>query len=358
MERRNSNIQYNYAQNKAYEVLLKYSDGNLPICPFKIIKKIKNIKLKTYTEFAKELQIDRPELSIEEIKCEFESERGFLKKKGKKKYILCYNELDPPWVIRWTLFHELGHYFLGHLLENNSYLFCNVCTEEYYKEILEKEANCFARHCSSPLPVLSAISEITNFYDYKYLASSLFSMGDKATDFILNHYDKYKKYYDISNYRRLIKIFENKIVEVSNSIFNMLGVDYKISNYFEDENDEDIDNFKKYEHHYPENIMPKIFEDICLELSENKIILLAKTSYKAHYFYIKLIQKEDHEAGIKAVYDIYSDADWEFGYFEYDIIYNVNNASSQYEITKLKEYVNLKEYSKFRVIIEYSKNEE
>ena len=50
MIRTNSHIQYNYAQKKAYEVLLKYSDGVLPIDPFKIVKKINNIELKTYTE--------------------------------------------------------------------------------------------------------------------------------------------------------------------------------------------------------------------------------------------------------------------------------------------------------------------
>ena len=38
MIRTNSHIQYNYAQKKAYEVLLKYSDGVLPIDPFRIIK--------------------------------------------------------------------------------------------------------------------------------------------------------------------------------------------------------------------------------------------------------------------------------------------------------------------------------
>lgn len=81
MERINHTTQYYLAQEKAYEVLLKYSDGSLPIDPFKIIKQIPNIKLMTYTELATELQKKQPLLSIEEIIGSFESERGFLKKK-------------------------------------------------------------------------------------------------------------------------------------------------------------------------------------------------------------------------------------------------------------------------------------
>lgn len=119
MERFDFSTKYHTAQELAYEVLLKYSDGKLPIDPFNIIKKIRNIKLMTYAELATELQKKDPSLSIEEIKKTFESDRGFLMKKGKKKYILAYNEEDSEVVIAWTLFHELGHYFLEHLLEEN-----------------------------------------------------------------------------------------------------------------------------------------------------------------------------------------------------------------------------------------------
>lgn len=166
MDRINSYINYGYAQEKAYEVLLQYTDGTLPIDPFQIIKKTRNITLKTFTQLAKELQKKRPTLSLEEIKLEFESEKGFLKKRDNKKYLLCYNEQQPDCIIRWTLFHELGHYFLEHLTEKKNYLFFGVHTENYYKDMLEKEANYFAKHCSCPFPIAIEILNCFSNTDY------------------------------------------------------------------------------------------------------------------------------------------------------------------------------------------------
>ncbi len=207
MNRINGNTQYYYAQNKAYEVLLKYSDGMLPINPFQIIKQVKNIKLVTYTELAKELQLKNPELSLEEIKCQFESDKGFLKKKGKKKYILAYNEQDDVFTLRWTLFHELGHYFLDHLKDDNTILFSNVETYEMAKE---REANCFAKHCIVPLPVLQHYINLTNdIWNVNWIIRDMFSTSDSVANYIEEHFENYRNYYKPSNHKKLIKKFFN-----------------------------------------------------------------------------------------------------------------------------------------------------
>lgn len=221
MIRTNSYIQYNFAQKKAYEVLLKYSEGILPIDPFRIIKKIKNIELKTYTEFAKELQKKQPSISIEEIKCQFESDRGFLKKKGKKKYILCYNEEDPIYIIRWTIFHELGHYFLDHLKEEYTYIFCDG---ERYNEIKEKEANCFAKHCSSPFPValyLYTKLSISGFPIAELFKYS-FRMSKEVSEYCSNHFNYHWAYYFPKNNNdfELIELFEKSANNIINSILS------------------------------------------------------------------------------------------------------------------------------------------
>lgn len=222
MERYNSSTQYHTAQQIAYEVLLKYSDGKLPIDPFSIIKKIKNIKLMTYTELATELHKKDPSLSIEEIKKTFESDRGFLKKKGKKKYILAYNEQDPPTVINWTLFHELGHYFLKHLLEKDKTLFYS---EIQAKDTLEKEANCFARHCSCPFPLVKEIVEVTGISeDIPYLFYLLFRMGDSVTKYSSIHFEKYSDYYKRENYPKLLEKFNASLNENIDYLLNFFSL--------------------------------------------------------------------------------------------------------------------------------------
>ncbi|PGH22542.1 hypothetical protein RN96_05300 [Fusobacterium polymorphum] len=219
MIRTNSYIQYNYAQKKAYEVLLKYSEGVLPIDPFKIIKKINNIELKTYTEFAKELQKKQPSMPIEEIKCQFESNRGFLKKKGKKKYILCYNEEDSTYVIRWTIFHELGHYFLEHLKEEYNYIFCDG---ERYSEIKEKEANCFARHCSSPLTLALYMYIEINNNNLKLLDlfRYFFNMSKEVSEYCSKHFSTNWMYYLVKEDDELITLFKNSINEKINNVYS------------------------------------------------------------------------------------------------------------------------------------------
>lgn len=219
MIRTNSHIQYKYAQKKAYEVLLQYSDGILPIDPFKIVKKINNIELKTYSEFAKELQKKCPSMSIEEIKCQFESDKGFLKKKGKKKYILCYNEEDTIHIIRWTIFHELGHYFLEHLKEEYTHIFYHG---EKYSEIKEKEANCFARHCSSPLPLaLYMYMEIDNTkLKLSDLFQYFFDMSKEVSEYCSKHFSTNWRYYLVKEEDELITLFKNSINEKINNVYS------------------------------------------------------------------------------------------------------------------------------------------
>lgn len=208
------------AQEEAYKVLLKYSDGKLPIDPFKIIKKIKNIKLMTYTEFAIKLQEKDPSLSIKEIRESFKSDRGFLTKKGNKKYILAYNDEDPLFVIWWTLFHELGHYFLKHLVKKNKTLYYN---EVQKKSPIEKEADCFARHCSSPFPIIKIVAEETNFTndeDLSFLFYYMYQMGNKVIKRCTEHFRKYSHYYGKEKYEGLVTKFTKSILKTEIFIYN------------------------------------------------------------------------------------------------------------------------------------------
>ena len=219
-------VRYNEAEGKAYEVLLKYSDGTLPINPFQIVSKVKNIKLKTYREFARELQKKAPELSTDEIIATFESEHGFLMKKGNKKYILCYNDLQPILTVRWTLFHELGHYFLSHLKESTSSS-SFACEGELIYSKKEKEANCFARHCSCPLPLFSYATALINCeVNNIFLFRSLFWVSHSSSCYTLDHFFKFRKYYPMNKEERLIKHFGAAIYDKTRTIQHLHGVGY------------------------------------------------------------------------------------------------------------------------------------
>ena len=216
-------IHFEIAQQKAFETLINYSDGILPIDPFSIINKIQNIKLYTYDELAKTIAMENPDLEIERIRKNFGSDRGFLKMKN-GKFILAYNERDPICVIRWTLFHELGHYFLEHLHEDNTML---GLSEKECESIHEKEANCFARHCSSPLPIVSFFIFKTGGVEFETssLFMYLFNMGYEATNNCINHWYNYGNYYHFSDYLKLVARFEDDLkVKIQKFDFDFMPI--------------------------------------------------------------------------------------------------------------------------------------
>lgn len=209
MLRYNNDTQYNYAQYQAYDVLLKYSNGTFPIDPFEIIYQLKNIKLYTYKELAKKMQqdIEFKNYSIEEIIATFPSYDGFIELiDNKKKYIIAYNEDNSIYRIRWTLFHELGHYFCKHLKHDNKLLFSNV---ETYNIVKEREANHFALQCSCPAPLILQIMKNQKINLERVTNSSITGMSKQVNEYCLNYLKKFAYRYNLNDYSKLFKKFEN-----------------------------------------------------------------------------------------------------------------------------------------------------
>lgn len=206
MLRKNNLTQYENAQKKAYEVLLTYTEGQFPINPFKVIKQLKDIKLITYRELAKNIQKkDFKDFSIQEIITTFPSGEGFLEL-TKKGYIMAYNDEIPPTRIRWTLFHELGHYFLKHLKHNNSILFSNV---ETYESTKEREANWFALQCSCPAPLILYMINYLEVTPTKEIMKAITGMSQQVNNYCLEHLRKHNQHYNIKKYKRLLEKFED-----------------------------------------------------------------------------------------------------------------------------------------------------
>ncbi|MBR4934487.1 MAG: ImmA/IrrE family metallo-endopeptidase [Anaerotignum sp.] len=125
---------YSLATNAAYETLMMCS-FTLPVKVLRIVKQFEDISIISYSEAAK-----MTEKTFEEIKQHFESDFGFLSRDPHDpwKAVIFYNDQKSVHTIRFTIAHELGHYVLGHLTDD---------------DVAKKEANCFARNLLCPVSV-------------------------------------------------------------------------------------------------------------------------------------------------------------------------------------------------------------
>lgn len=134
---------YKKASIVASQVLLKYKINDFPFNFTNLIKQIPNLKKLKYSTIAKIEGI-----SLEDVCKYYGSYEGALLFDG-LTYRIVYNDTQSKERQRFTLAHELGHYFLGHLDENETIIRRNDLSEEF-KKIAEFEANRFARDLLAP----------------------------------------------------------------------------------------------------------------------------------------------------------------------------------------------------------------
>jgi Zn-dependent peptidase ImmA (M78 family)/rRNA maturation endonuclease Nob1 len=161
------------AQQSADNVLKNSSVKELPVRVKKIANSFPNLKVRTFSWFAKKRGFSHKEV------CNLvNSEEGCcLYYESLDEYLILYNDKIPnKGRKRWTLAHELGHYVMNHnKISHNSSLTRSSLTEEEYNEF-ESEANCFARELLAPPPVLNELkinnpNDISNLCDISNEAS-------------------------------------------------------------------------------------------------------------------------------------------------------------------------------------------
>jgi len=145
---------YTRAVNRSVEVLKKYGINKAPIDLKGIIDQIPDLKVCAYSEFSAITKC-----SINEIIEFLGSELGAIARDPKsKKYVIYYNDMKyNRGLDRFTVSHELGHYFLNHhnLITNDVLNRDGFMPKEY--DVMENEANCFARNLLSPVPLYNRI---------------------------------------------------------------------------------------------------------------------------------------------------------------------------------------------------------
>ncbi|MBC1651276.1 ImmA/IrrE family metallo-endopeptidase [Listeria booriae] len=169
---------YAKAQKIAYEVIANSKLTDLPINLKKLIASCEDLTLMSYKRFGKINHLSR-----DEVIAYAQSEDGCLwYSKSDKQYVLLYNQsVLNVGRRRFTIAHELGHYFLKHNEMTDRSLLSRTQLSKLEHEVFEQEANYFAKRLLVPIPLvdlyldqLPAISKdlIINVFDVSYTVSN------------------------------------------------------------------------------------------------------------------------------------------------------------------------------------------
>lgn len=135
---------YNLVMRVVSEFFSSENITDFPVDPFKIIKR-NRWGLVKYSELA-----NKHEVSVQEIIDEFQTEDACVIR-IKNIYTIAYNDtMESTTRIRFTLMHEIGHIVLGHLVEFEETTFNRGGLTESEYDVLEREANAFARNVLAP----------------------------------------------------------------------------------------------------------------------------------------------------------------------------------------------------------------
>lgn len=130
---------YKDARNASWQCILDFNINKLPVMVTNIIKKSESIRL------FKESDVHMLENS--------ESGKTIL---HNGFFEIVYRDTEPSYRCRFTISHELGHIFLGHLLINTP-----VYRTFAVRDDLESSANVFARDLLAPACVLHELHATT-----------------------------------------------------------------------------------------------------------------------------------------------------------------------------------------------------
>lgn len=177
------NANYSLAQKTAYKVIQNLEIKVLPISLGNVISKYKNLNIQTYNEFANALNI-----SLERTVHLLRSEDGALWfDSDTNNYVILYNaNIFNKARIRFTIAHELGHFFLKHMEETNKTIISRYILPRDEYDRMEKEANYFAKRFLAPIPA------IDDFLQYKqkiniYDISMIFDISNAASKNVIKN---------------------------------------------------------------------------------------------------------------------------------------------------------------------------
>lgn len=211
-------IDYEGATKLAHEVLIKYSDGTLPIDIFKIIKEnFKNITIMSFSKWKKKTKSTGNMIDL------LKTDYGIAFYDG-NKYCIIYNDNKCLQTQRWTVSHELGHILKGHVIDDNYLRFSldsNIyeTTDNFFEMEInpyEAEANTFAKHLLAPFPIIKHLfNALGRNTIYSQDIEDIFDIGPWASENIIKHLNNL--YYYPTNHD-LENKFEQTLHNLKNNI--------------------------------------------------------------------------------------------------------------------------------------------
>lgn len=177
---------YDLAKQVATQTILKYANDNIPVSLSYIANRFDDLVLRSYGWFQRNMSVSREYIVTNLTKSE---DGGLLRLSddtGKEDYLILYDESKKVGRKRFTIAHELGHYFLKHhqLIDETVISRGEITDEEY--DVLEKEANYFARLLLVPLPLLPYISANWGAIDTTHLMN-IFNVTYTVAKNVIRH---------------------------------------------------------------------------------------------------------------------------------------------------------------------------
>ena len=161
---------YDYSVKCSCEFLEYFNVSRFPVDPFEIIKSNK-WGLITYSEM-----VEAEKCTIKDVIESLKSFDGFTIY-DEINYTIAYNDTQPKKRILFTLFHEIGHIYLNHMIDfEHTQLYRGSLTKSENK-ILENEAHTFARNALAPSTFVNQLKDKT-----KKSISGYFGLSYKAAE--------------------------------------------------------------------------------------------------------------------------------------------------------------------------------
>lgn len=186
------NPRYEYVKTRVNKTLLYFADNNIPVNLSYTAGNIHNLILMSYNVYQEITGVSREYI----IKRLTDSEEGGLlrvsDKKGNEIFIILYNETKPIGRTRFTIAHELGHYFLNHhhLIDDIVNSGRGLTDKEY--DILEKEANYFARLLLVPLSLIPYMSRNWGKIDVNHIVE-FFNVSNSVASHVISHLNNIRR---------------------------------------------------------------------------------------------------------------------------------------------------------------------